>query len=98
MRASARGAASTFFYTFGMVRPKADTLLIELLGQFTVTPRCLWLSTMLIGILSKTSCGRKSSFLNVNKTASVFSGLNATNHCLAQLVNSCRSVYSPDRA
>ena len=33
-----------------------------------VTPRCLWLSTKLIGILSKTSCGRKSGFLRVNET------------------------------
>ena len=56
-----------------------------------VTPRCLWLSTKLIGILSKTSCGRKSSFLRVNKTASYFSGLNVTSHCLAHFVNSCKS-------
>ena len=49
-----------------------------------ITPRCLWLSTKLIGILSKTSCGKILIFLKVNKTASVFSGLNVTSHCLAQ--------------
>ena len=56
-----------------------------------VTPRCLWHSTKLIGILSKTCCGRKPCFLRVYKTASVFSRLNVTSHCLAKLVNSCRS-------
>ena len=52
-----------------------------------VTPRCLWLSTKLIGILSKTSCGKILIFLRVNRTASVFSGINVTSHCLAQFDN-----------
>ena len=47
-----------------------------------VTQRCLWISTKLIGILSKRSCGKILIFLSVNKTVSVFSGLNVTSHCL----------------
>ena len=58
-----------------------------------VTPRCLWLSTKLIGILSKTSCGMTSSFVRVNKTALVFSGLNVKKHRVAQFVNSCKSRF-----
>ena len=38
-----------------------------------------------------------SSFLRVNKTASVFSGLKVTNHCIAQFDNSCKSwLIIPD--
>ena len=56
-----------------------------------VTPRCLWLSTILIGILSKISCGKILFFLRVNQIASVFSGLNVTSHCLAKFDNNCTS-------
>ena len=56
-----------------------------------VTPRCLWLSTKLIGILSKISCGKILIFLRVIKTALVFSGLNVTSHCLAEFDNNCIS-------
>ena len=56
-----------------------------------VTPRCLWLSMKSIGILSKISCGKILIFLRVHKTASVFSGLNVTSHCLAQFDNNCIS-------
>ena len=56
-------------------------------------PRCLWLSTKLIGILSKISFGKILIFLRVNKTTSVFSGLNVTSHCLAQFDNNCISWF-----
>ena len=56
-----------------------------------VTPRCLWLSTKLTGILSKKSCRKILIFLRVNKTPLVFSGLNVTSHCLAQFDKSCIS-------
>ena len=39
----------------------------------------------------KIRCGKKPSFLRVNKTASVFNGLKVTNHCLAQFDIICKS-------
>ena len=37
----------------------------------------------------KISWGKRLIFLRVNKTASVFSGLIVTSHCLAQFDNNC---------
>ena len=41
--------------------------------------------------IQKIRCEKKSSFLRVNKTASVFNGLNVTNLSLAQFGNICKS-------
>ena len=52
-----------------------------------VSPRCLWCSMNLIGILSNIKEGKLSTSRKANNIASVLLGLKVTNHWRAQALN-----------
>ena len=66
---------------------------VHLPSYDSVRPRCLWLSTNYMCVLSNVRTGMWSKFLRVNKIASVLEGLNVTRHCLAHCDKSIRSWF-----